>query len=120
MTHTKLTKRVLLVEDHDDSRELFTFFLRRDGLDVVACRSVEDAVPAVADCAPDLALLDVRLPGRSGDDFGRELAERCPDTRIVFLTGEHDVDRLKRLVPTSRVLRKPITGDTLRSVVASA
>ena len=101
-------KRVLILEDHDDSRELLAALLRRFGFDVVSHARCAAAEPHLAACDIDIALLDVRMPDRCGDDFGKELRERCPRTMIVFVTGEALIDPLKASVPDCFVLRKPI------------
>src|SRR4051794_2479205 len=62
-------KRVLVLEDHDDSRELLAALLRRSGFDVVAYAACKLAEPHLTACDIDIALLDVRMPERCGDDF---------------------------------------------------
>ncbi len=101
-------KRVLVLEDHDDSRELLAGLLRRSGFEVTAYAACKPAEPHLEACDMDIALLDVRMPERCGDDFGKELRARCPKTMIVFLTGEALIDPLKNAVPDCFVLRKPI------------
>jgi DNA-binding response OmpR family regulator len=100
-------KRVLVLEDHDDSRELLAAVLRGSGFDVHCYDRCAAAEPHLAAGDIDIALLDVRMPQRCGDDFARELRERCPQTMIVFITGEDAIDRLKACVPGCFVLRKP-------------
>jgi two-component system cell cycle response regulator CpdR len=106
-------KRVLLLEDHDDSRNAMVRVLTRSGFDVVAYDRCEPAERHLVDCDADIALLDVRMPGRCGDDFGRELRQRCPKTMIVFCTGEALVEPLKQAVPDCFVLRKPVDAAVL-------
>ncbi len=106
-------KRVLVVEDHDDSRELLARLLRRSNFDVSAYDRCKPAEAHLEPCDIDIALLDVRIPDRCGDDFGKELRERCPKTMIVFVTGEALIDPLKSAVPDCFVLRKPIDGSVL-------
>src|SRR5688572_19682478 len=101
-------KRVLIVEDHDDSREVLAELLRRSGFDVSAYAGCDSAAGHLTACDVDVALLDVRMPDRCGDDFGKELRARCPNTMIVFVTGEALIDPLKAAVPDCFVLRKPI------------
>jgi CheY-like chemotaxis protein len=100
--------RVLVVEDDDDSRELLSRLLRGHGHEVKSFAHANGGVDPMAIHDPNVALPDVRMPGRSGDDLARELAQRCPRTRIIFLTGEDNIGRLKTAVPTSIVIRKPI------------
>ncbi len=111
-------KRVLLVEDNDDSRELLAAVLRRWGLEVFAYDGCKAAEPHLEACDVEVALLDVRMPGRCGDDFGKELRARCPKTMIVFITGESLVHPLKAAVPECFVLRKPFDVEVLRELLA--
>src|SRR5687767_2204393 len=91
-------KRVLVVEDHDDSREMLAALLRRSGFTVKSYDRCKEAEPHLEACDIDIALLDVRMPDRCGDDFGKELRKRCPKTMIVFCTGEALIDPLKQAV----------------------
>jgi DNA-binding NarL/FixJ family response regulator len=61
-------------------------------------RSVEDALSGVAADAPDVALLDIGLPGMSGIAGIPLLKERCPKLAIVMLTIYADDDRIIRAV----------------------
>ena len=105
--------RVLLIEDHDDSREILATLLRRAGFEVAAYDRCKPAEAHLEACDVDIALLDVRMPERCGDDFGRELRARCPKTMIVFVTGEELLEPLKHAVPDCFVVRKPIDSDVL-------
>src|SRR5665213_2387165 len=106
-------KRVLVIEDHNDSRRALVLTLRREGFDVKDYEHCEAAEQHLEVCDMDIALLDVRLPGRCGDDFGKALRQRCPKTMIVFLTAEAILEPLKNAVPDSFVMRKPIDIDLL-------
>src|SRR5688572_17216521 len=106
-------RRVLLLEDHDDSREMLGELLRQSGFHVTAYDRCKPAEVHLARCDMDIALLDVRMPERCGDDFGRELRARCPKTMIVFVTGEELIAPLKAAVPDCYVLRKPFDAAVL-------
>jgi response regulator RpfG family c-di-GMP phosphodiesterase len=66
-------RRVLIIEDHDDSCEILTALLQRAGFSVTAYDRCKPAERHLGACDMDIALLNVRLPERCGDDFGREL-----------------------------------------------
>jgi len=110
-------RRVLLIEDHDDSREILAALLKRAGFSVTAYDRCKPAERHLGTCDIDIALLDVRLPERCGDDSGRELRERCPKTMIVFVTGEHQIEPLKAAVSDCFVLRKPIDSAVLMELL---
>ena len=83
--------RVLLADDHAPTREDIAAALGQDGgFDVIA--TAEDA-PGAVDAAlreqPDLALLDVNMPG-SGLAAAWEITARLPSTRVVMLTISRD------------------------------
>jgi CheY-like chemotaxis protein len=94
--------------------------LKQEGYHVIAAESVETAEQRLSDCEADVALLDVRLPGRTGDEFGADLKRRCGEqTKIVFLTAEADTARLREYVPDAIVLPKAEAFrvlDILRSI----
>src|SRR5688500_17570246 len=101
-------KNVLLIDDHDDSRLLLARLLRRTGFDVTDYDRCAPAERHLEAGDMDIALLDVHMPGRCGDDFGKELRQRCPRTMIVFLTGEPRIEKLKGAVPDCFVIQKPV------------
>ena len=110
-------KRVLIIEDHDDSRRALSLMMRHKGFAVKDYDHCEAAATHLSNCDIDIALLDVRLPGRCGDDFGRELRERCPKAMIVFITGEAILEPLKEAVSDCFVMRKPVDADLLLGLV---
>ena len=63
-----------------------------------AFRSMEEALPALAQTPPDVALVDVGLPGMSGIEGIPLLKERCPRTAVLMLTVYADDDRIIQAV----------------------
>ena len=61
--------RVLIVDDSAVAREVLTTILRRDGFEVATASSAEAASSKLAQNRPDVVLLDLQLPGRSGLEF---------------------------------------------------
>jgi DNA-binding NarL/FixJ family response regulator len=95
-----LTDRVLLLEDDDDLAAITDQLVSDAGFDVVRASSVADAITLCETAIPMIALVDVRLPVRSGWDFVQE-ATRWPEMRIVVYTVHHDepetIERAARL-----------------------
>lgn len=112
-------KRILIVEDEADAREPLADVLELEGYTVFAHESAEDAAMHIEENDADVAIIDVRLPGRFGDDYARELAQKCPDTKIIFLTAEYKVDALKNKVENALVLSKPVDVDVLLRLIES-
>lgn len=86
--------RVLLVEDEPSLRAAVSRALQDAGYAVRAVADGDRFAGVVAEFRPDLALLDVMLPGRDGFELARQLrsSSTCP---VIFLTARDDVrDRL--------------------------
>ncbi|MGI8614005.1 MAG: response regulator [Nocardioidaceae bacterium] len=83
---------VLVVDDQELFRRGLVMVLSGgDGIEVVAEASDGDtAVELVSASAPDVVLLDVRMPGRSGIDTCAAIKSVSPSTRIVMLTASDD------------------------------
>ena len=114
------TKRVLLVEDNDAARTALSHLLSDEGYEVIARGSAEEAQAVTDHSQPDIAILDVRLPGRFGDEFGRELSQKYVHVRVIFLTAESVTDHLGEYVPGATVLRKPVDVDALLRLLVAA
>jgi len=54
----------------------------------------EEALREIVSAAPDVVLMDLNLPGRSGIDCTRELKRLCPKTQVVVLTIDEDGERV--------------------------
>ncbi|MFF3253895.1 response regulator [Actinacidiphila glaucinigra] len=80
--------KVLLAEDQGMMRGALSLLLNlEDDIDVVAQVSAGDEIVAAAlQARPDVALLDIELPGRSGLDAAAELRERLPECKVLILT----------------------------------
>ena len=82
---------VVVVDDDPAIRESLGSLLRSVGLDVSLLASVPEFLKAGRPDGPTCLVLDVRLPGRSGLDFQRELAAAHIHVPIIFITGHGDI-----------------------------
>jgi DNA-binding response OmpR family regulator len=83
---------VLVVEDEPKLRELVRAYLERDGMGVLSTGSGAEAITLAAQSAPDLIVLDLRLPDVPGEDVAREvrLASDVPILMLTAKAGEED------------------------------
>ncbi len=83
---------VMLVDDHALVRQGVRAFLETQGdIAVVAeAGSGEEAVGLAAEHAPDVALMDLIMPGMDGVEATRRLVAQSPRTNVVMLTSYHD------------------------------
>jgi DNA-binding response OmpR family regulator len=92
-----VTACVLVVEDERKIRDLLRSYLEHDGLDVVTTGSGAEAIRLARDAAPDLILLDLRLPDVPGEEVAREV-RAATQTPIMMLTAKTDTtDRIHGL-----------------------
>jgi FixJ family two-component response regulator len=82
---------VLIIDDDPDVRESLLALLRTVAIDSKAMESLPDFLKADLPSGPTCLVLDVRLPGRSGLDFQRELLAANVQTPIIFVTGHGDI-----------------------------
>jgi two-component system response regulator RegA len=80
-------RTLLLVEDDETLRRRLARAFRDRGLLVTEAGSAETAIEAARSDSPELAVVDLRLPGASGLDLVRELLALDPATAVVVLTG---------------------------------
>lgn len=88
--------RVLLVDDHEVVRlGVRGLIERQPGMEVVGeAGTVREAVLQAENLAPDVVVLDVRLPGGDGLDACRQIKGRRPETRVIILTSFPDEEVL--------------------------
>jgi CheY-like chemotaxis protein len=98
--------RVLVVEDSEDQRQLLRAYFTRAGCEVVTVSNAEDAVPAYEASPPELAVIDLVLPGMDGWALVEQLRAAQPDCAIV-VTSVLDTSRFPA---AQAILPKPFTG----------
>src|ERR1700733_5224244 len=89
MTQTDPT--IVVIDDDPAIREALGGLLRSIGLQVRLLASVSEFLMTGRPLGPTCLVLDVRLPGRSGLDFQRELTSANIHLPIVFMTGHGDI-----------------------------
>lgn len=114
-------KHVLLIEDEPNILEAIRFLLTRDGWRVDTHSDGADALETIIRARPDLVILDVMLPGRSGMDVLRDLRDvpsmmRLPVLMLTARGQARDRD-LAEQAGASRFMTKPFSNaDVLAAV----
>ena len=112
-------KKILLVEDNADVRELLALFIKRLGYEVYQAATGVEAVDRAATAHPDLIIMDFCLPGFSGIEATRRLKlnPSTKDIPVVIITG-YNIDKSRALtVGAADILRKPIDMTTFRALL---
>ena len=81
-------KYILFAEDDDTLRKGLETALTSEGYETLGCRDGEEALSAFRQRRPDLLLLDVMMPGKSGYDVCAEVRRTDPHIPILFLTAK--------------------------------
>jgi two-component system response regulator MprA len=111
-------KRILLLEDQDAVRRGLARVLEAEGHEVLVARNALEAQVLCADGHdPDVALVDIQLPGLQGNEWALYLKEMSPDTRIIFVSGRRGLAGLDRYGPDVHFLRKPFEPQQLLALI---
>src|SRR2546427_9167738 len=83
--------RVLVVDDDPHTRSLLSIALQSQAFEVIPAEDAGAALEQVRSEAPEIVILDLRLPGLDGMEALRKLKEIAPELPVVILTGYGDV-----------------------------
>jgi len=111
----ELSRSVLVVEDDDVLRQRLARAFRDRGYDVREAGDCEAALAAAREDPPEYAVVDLRMPGRSGIDVVRGLLAVDPTTAAVVLTGYGSIATAIEAVKAGAVhyLTKPANVDEI-------
>ena len=118
-------KQVLLIEDEPNIIEAIRFILSRDGWDVRTHSNGQDAFEAARARLPDVIILDVMLPGKSGFDILAEIRAdpALAETPVLMLTarGQKKDREMAERAGASQYMTKPFSNaeilETVRQMV---
>ena len=116
-----MTGRVLLIEDEPNIIEAIRFILSRDGWRVDTHSDGATALDAIGKRRPDVVILDVMLPNRSGFDILRDLRDdpETQDLPVLMLTarGQRADRELAERRGVSRFMTKPFSNSEVLASV---
>lgn len=117
--------RILLVDDHEVVRlGLMTLLNDQPNMEVVGEASTAgEAVKAVEKLDPDVALMDIRLPGEGGIEAARQVTKKFPRTKVIMLTSFADDELIMRAINAGAVgyvLKQVGNEELLRAIDAAA
>ncbi len=116
-----MSKRVVLVEDETNIAEAIRFLLGREGWRVETLANGNGAFDVIRKVMPDLVMLDVMLPGKSGFEILKELRAEADFAAlpILMLTarGQARDREMAEMAGVSRFMTKPFSNEEMLSVV---
>jgi two-component system response regulator RegA len=106
---------LLVVDDDSTFCTVLANAMAKRGFNVSCAHSVEQALEAAEACAPEFAVIDLRLPGLSGLALVEKLRSLDPGTRIVMLTGYASIATAVEAIKlgATHYLAKPVDVDEI-------
>jgi Response regulator containing a CheY-like receiver domain and an HTH DNA-binding domain len=116
--------RILVAEDIELWRHYISSVLREEPSFEIICEVVDGlrAVQVAEQQQPTIALLDIGLPRLAGIDAARSIKELSPNTAVVFLSGEQDLEVIQAAldVGSGYVLKSDAASDLIAAIKAVA
>jgi CheY-like chemotaxis protein len=116
-------RRILVVDDNRDARELLRTLLELDGHQVQDAADGAKAVRLAVQWTPEIALIDIGLPEVDGYEVARRIRKRLGDSvRLVALTGYSDAEarRLAAEAGFDEHIVKPVDPERLSELLRTA
>jgi signal transduction histidine kinase len=113
---------ILIIDDEDAIRDGCRQVLERSGYAVVTAEDGGEGIRIAREIKPEIALIDLKMPGISGMEIIEILARDVPDTVLIIITGYATIVSAVEAIQkgTYDYLPKPFSPDQLRAVVRRA
>jgi EAL domain-containing protein (putative c-di-GMP-specific phosphodiesterase class I) len=110
--------RVLIADDEQSVLDVLTALMDAESdLEVAAsARDAETAIQLATREQPDVAILDVRMPGGGGPRAAREILRRSPDSRVIALSAHEEIDSVLEMLRAG-ALGYVVKGDSTDAIV---
>lgn len=110
--------KILAIEDDPEVLDLYVAFFERHGYRVVTARSATDAITKL-EANPDVKLivLDLNLPGMSGEEWIDWYRKRGTDAPVIVVSGKGDILSVTKKQEFMAALTKPFHMDELQELV---
>ena len=112
---------LLVVDDEPGMLALVKRFAEPTGFDVCTNTNARDAISTITECAPDVAVVDLRMPEVGGLDVLRAIREAQPGCQVILMTAHAEVDSAIEAVKLGAMdyLSKPLDFERLRHLLRS-
>ena len=117
-----IAHRILIIEDEDAFRESLKRVLLKEGYDVQAVDSAEEALPLIAEKWCDLIITDIILPGQSGLECLKKCRQKNPDLIVIIMTAYATIESAVEAIRAGayEYIVKPVVHDELKALIKRA
>jgi DNA-binding response OmpR family regulator len=114
--------KILIVDDEANIRRGLRAVLVKDGHHVQEASSAEEALPILETFPCEAAIVDIRMPGMTGDQLLPEIRSRWPTISVILLTGHGTLETAMVAIKAGAFdyLLKPTQPDAIRQTVDAA
>jgi len=84
--------KLMIVDDEPHLRSSLTFWFKEEGYDVLSAGSGREALATLAREAPQILLVDIKMPGMDGLEVLRKVRETSPETTVIIMTAYASVE----------------------------
>jgi len=116
-------RRILIVEDEKVIADTLGQILKVNGYDVRVAYLAEAALEVISGWPPDLAVLDVMLPGMNGIEFAFKLMQRHPECQILLFSGAPAVENIVQKARSEghdfEILAKPVHPHVMLNAISN-
>lgn len=114
------SRRVLIADDEKDSRALLKLMITNMNWQVVAeAANGQEAVDLYLQHRPDLLLLDINMPDKTGEEALEEILNQDPNATVIMLTSVADMQTVEKCIDlgASNYIRKDTHIDGVRAII---
>ena len=114
--------KVLIIDDEKNIRDIFSLLLEEKGYSVDNAEDAKSGLKKVRAFSPDVVLLDINLPDKTGIEILPKIKESCPPAEVIVITA---FGTIKTAVEATKLgaydfLEKPIDNDELLLLISRA
>lgn len=114
-----MTKKVIIVEDDMDLLETLSIVLEEEGHKVWKYDKAENAFEKLEEVIPDTMVVDLMLPGMSGDELADYVKKRdtLKGTKVILISADEKVTEKAKRVNADAHLKKPFSFEKLLTLI---
>lgn len=86
-TAEKKNYRIMVVDDEPEYQRVFSYILKKNGYQTIACSGAREALDKLSSCEVDLVMTDLKMPDMDGIELVKEVKKRYEDTDIMVITA---------------------------------
>ena len=112
-------EKILIVDDDNVLLEMMSETISQFGYKVYEAQNAKDAITQYEKNSPNLVLMDINLPDKSGYQSFFEIQEKFPDAKVIFMTGYQDLSKWQKAKVKGAVylVKKPLSAGFLKELI---